>query len=315
MQEDVWQAHARKSASLQTISTWIKSLSQRATPDWLQSLGKRLITAFIAMPIVIVILWMGGWYAFGGAVTILGLGIYELKSMFEKLGYRPLTILSFIYGLFLFLGAMIPTTFFSFTRQTVMEVTITTLVLGSLSWLLIMRPKLGNALLDWALTLVMTLYLAWPLSYLLTLRGMELGPNSPRFWWTIVVFLGIWSFDSAAYFSGRFFGRHHLAPTISPSKTWEGVVGGTLLTIVSVWVFTLPIKPSVAWYHILFLSLLISFAATIGDLAESLIKRQTDVKDSGNFFWGHGGVLDRIDSLLFASVVVYFYITLALHSF
>jgi phosphatidate cytidylyltransferase len=292
------------------------TIAERASPEWLKSLSRRVITAIVAIPIVLAVVWYGGWVACILTLFLLGLGIYELKTMFEKLGYHPLTILSFIYGTVLCLGAMIspPNTFFYLDRQTISELTVTTLVLGTLAWLLMRRQGLGTALLDWALTLVMTLYLAWPLSYLLTLRGSISGATSPRFWWLLIALFGVWAFDSAAFFVGRFFGRHHLAPTVSPGKTWEGVIGGYLLTLVAVFVFSIPMRSTIAWYHVLILGTLISFAATIGDLAESLIKRQANVKDSGKFFWGHGGVLDRIDSLLFAAVVVYFYVALVLRA-
>lgn len=309
MRDHAWHFPPRNPTRMQGGKQTRQSILQRATPEWLSSLGRRLVTSIIAIPIVIALLWYGGWVAFAGGALILGLGIYELHSMFYNLGYRPLTGLSFLFGIILFLGAIVVPAW----RQTVMEATVSGLVLGSLSWLLLTRHEHGKALMDWALTLVMTLYLAWPLSYLLALRGMTPGAGTPRFWWLLVVFFGVWAFDAAAFFAGRFFGKHLLAPTISPAKTWEGVVGGMILTVASVFVFTRPITPTVAWYHVLILSALISFAATIGDLAESLIKRQAGVKDSGKFFWGHGGVLDRIDSLLFTAVVVYFYATLILH--
>lgn len=319
MRDHAWRITHRERPNRPRSAVWLQTIIARATPDWMLSLSRRVVTAFIAMPIVVAILWFGGWTAFAGCTILLGLGIYELNFMFTKLGYRPLTWLSFLFGVILFIGALNVG-----LRSTLMEATISLLVLGSLSWLLITRHKHGTGLQDWALTLVMTLYLAWPLSYLLSLRGPEIayrvtahglvaGPGTPHFWWILVVFFGVWAFDSAAFFAGRFFGKHLLAPAISPKKTWEGVVGGVALTIVAVFVFTRPLAQSIAWYHIVALGLLISFAATIGDLAESLIKREADVKDSGAFFWGHGGVLDRIDSLLFAAVIVYFYVTLLLH--
>ncbi len=286
----------------------LSSIKKRLTPDWLTSLSQRLVTAGIAIPIVVVAVWFGGWADVALGILILGLGIYELKKMFEKLGYRPLTILSFCFGSSLFLGILLLPAY----RQTIMEVMVMLLVLGSLSWLLITRHKLGTALMDWALTLVMALYLAWPLSYLIALRGDVIGSSSPAFWYMLIVFFGDWAFDSAAYFSGRFMGKHLLAPVVSPGKTWEGVIGGFFLCLAAVYVFSIPIRGIFAWYHAIALAILISFAATIGDLAESLIKRQAHVKDSGTFFRGHGGVLDRIDSLLFVAVVVYFYVTLVL---
>lgn len=319
--EHAWRAKARdraKPPADEHPPTWADQVAERASPEWVQSVNRRVITALIAIPIVLAMVWFGGWVTFGGAFFIFGLGIYELHSIFHKIGYRPLTGFAFLVGTALLLSALFPA-----WRYLAIEVIVTALVLGSLSWLLI-RRETGKALMDWALTLVMALYLAWPLSYLLNLRGSQLGyqitnhgfvaqGGANNLWWTLVALLGVWAFDSMAFFTGRFFGRHKLAPNISPNKTWEGVVGGTVLALVAAFIVTRPIAPAVAWYHVIVIGLLISFAATVGDLAESLIKRQADVKDSGGFFWGHGGVLDRIDSLLFAGMVIYFYVVLILH--
>jgi len=122
----------------------------------------------------------------------------------------------------------------------------------------------------------------------------------------MTILLGVWSFDGAAFFSGRYFGRHKLAPLISPGKTWEGVIGGLVACVITCLVTTV-VPLGVPWYLSMLLAVLIGVAATLGDLSESLIKRQTRVKDSGQIMPGHGGMLDRIDSLLFAVIVVYIF--------
>jgi phosphatidate cytidylyltransferase len=118
-----------------------------------------------------------------------------------------------------------------------------------------------------------------------------------------------WVSDTAAFLIGRRFGRHKLAPNISPSKTWEGTIGGIASAILISFlfftptVFQLPLAP---WSAIL-LATFASIMGQVGDLVESLFKRNLGVKDSGNLMAGHGGVLDRIDSLIFAGTVVYYY--------
>ena len=126
-------------------------------------------------------------------------------------------------------------------------------------------------------------------------------------WWLLVALLGVWVFDGAAFFAGRHFGRHKLAPLISPGKTWEGVVGGFVFCILVCLILTVVRPLGLPWYLAILLALLIGIAATLGDLAESLIKRQTNVKDSGQMMPGHGGLLDRIDSCLFVLIVVYIF--------
>ncbi|MGH8279108.1 MAG: phosphatidate cytidylyltransferase [Gammaproteobacteria bacterium] len=119
----------------------------------------------------------------------------------------------------------------------------------------------------------------------------------------------IWAADSAAYFAGRAFGQHKLAPAVSPGKTWEGVVGGTVGLLVVAWLgaqWFLPLQG----YWLFLICLVTGWWSIVGDLAESLFKRQAGVKDSGGLFPGHGGVLDRIDSLTVA--VPIFWLGLAL---
>src|SRR5579884_585729 len=98
--------------------------------------------------------------------------------------------------------------------------------------LLFFRKRLDGTLLDWALTLAIALYLGWPLSLLPLLRGYQVG-ISPGFWWVLAVLVGCWGFDTGAFFAGHFFGRHKLAPRISPAKSWEGVVGGLIFSIIA----------------------------------------------------------------------------------
>src|SRR5207245_2156367 len=143
-------------------------------------------------------------------------------------------------------------------------------------------------------TMAIAIYLGWPMSFLLVLRGSDIG-WSHGLWWLATLFAGVWGFDSGAFFAGHFFGRHKLAPRISPGKTWEGVLGGLVFSVAAAVLFAgLPMN--VPWYLAVLLGLLIGVASTLGDLAESLIKRQTHVKDSGQFMPGHGGILDRVDS-------------------
>lgn len=124
-------------------------------------------------------------------------------------------------------------------------------------------------------------------------------------WWLMYVFVLVWGADSGAYFAGRTFGRHKLAPNVSPAKSIEGLIGGlmTTLAIVLVVAFTqLHLNGQGLWYFI-GLSMLTVLASVQGDLFESMIKRQAGIKDSGTILPGHGGVLDRIDSLMAAAPI------------
>lgn len=123
-------------------------------------------------------------------------------------------------------------------------------------------------------------------------------------------FFGIWATDTGAYFAGRLFGKNLLAPTISPKKTWEGLGGGVVLSAVFVCIYKYTLLPQIDWLDVAVLTFLLGPLAQLGDLAESLLKRTVDKKDSGNIIPGHGGMLDRCDGFLLSAPLFYLYISL-----
>ncbi len=267
--------------------------------QWNRSVGQRVITAVIAIPVVLAFVWLSGWWGFAVAFLAVILGVYELHNMMVHEGYHPIIWMSFALSILFLLAAMFPQ-----QRLILLEVGLSAALLITFP-LLFIRKKLDGAMVDWSLTLAIPVYLGWPMSVFLLLRGFP-GGITPGFWWILTVFLGVWGFDSGAFFAGHFFGKHKLAPNISPAKTWEGVAGGLVFSIAAALLLTTwPL--GIPWYLAILLGILIGIAATLGDLAESLIKRQTHVKDSGQFMPGHGGLLDRIDSLLFAVIVVFIF--------
>jgi phosphatidate cytidylyltransferase len=152
------------------------------------------------------------------------------------------------------------------------------------------------------------LYVGWMLSFLVDLR-LEAGRN-----WVFFALFVTFGSDTAAYFIGRVLGKHRLAAQISPHKSWEGAGGGLLGAVAVSLLFTLstPLQIPLSIGQGIILALLVSVFGQIGDLAESLLKRNTGVKESGNSIPGHGGFLDRMDSVVFAGVTVYLYYTLTL---
>ncbi len=272
------------------------------------SVGQRWLTASIAIPVVLLFVWFGGWASFAAILLVVVLGTFELHTMLLHGGYHPLIWISFALSVLFLIAAMLP-----LQRLLILETSLGMALLVSFPWLFF-RRQLDGVLVDWALTLAISIYLGWPMSLFLLLRGFGSGVLHtaagqwlflPRgAWWVLVSLLGVWTFDGAAFFAGRYFGRHKLAPLISPGKTWEGVIGGFVLSIITSLIVTV-IPLGVPWYLAVVLGLLIGAAAVIGDLAESLMKRQTNVKDSGQIMPGHGGMLDRIDSVLFAIIVTY----------
>lgn len=272
---------------------------EKAERQWFRSVGLRAITALVGIPIVLAVLWLGGWWAFATAALVTVLAIYELHTMMLHEGYHPVILVSLALSALFLVAAMLPQ-----QRLLLLEIGVSVALLVSFP-ILFVRKKLEGAMVDWSLTMAIALYLGWPMSFLLLLRGYQTG-LSDGLWWLLTLFGGVWGFDTGAFFAGHFFGRHKLAPIISPGKTWEGVFGGLVFSVAAALLFT-ALPMGVHWYLAVVLGLLVGVAATLGDLAESLIKRQTHVKDSGQFFPGHGGILDRIDSILFAVLVVYIF--------
>ena len=270
--------------------------------QWSRSVGLRVITAVVLIPIVLGFLWLGGWWSFALAALVVARGMYELRKMTLHAGYQPLILISLALSLVFLIAAMLPP-----QRLILLEIGISAALLLTFT-LLFFRKQIERAVVDWALTIAFAVYLGWPMSFLLLLRGYQIGWSS-GLWWLLTLFGCVWGFDTGAFFTGHFLGRHKLAPMISPGKTWEGTVGGMVVSIVAALVLaTVPL--GVPWYLTVPLGILIGVAATLGDLAESLLKRQTHVKDSGGVLPGHGGILDRIDSLLFGAVVIYFFVLL-----
>lgn len=278
-----------------------------ATPDpnaanrqWMRSLLLRVLSALVGIPIILGLLWAGGWVLFGGLLVLTVSASYELHRMLTGDGRRPLSLFSLALSLDFLLAAIVTS-----WRVPLIEGGISILLLLTFTWLLVARKTLDGSLVDWALTMAVPFYIGWPLSLFLLLRGSSHFSFSAGFWLMLVVIGGVWVFDSAAFFTGRFLGRHKLATLVSPSKTWEGVIGGMIGGIGATLLLTLPLH--IPFYHAIILGILISIAGQVGDLAESLLKRQTHVKDSSHLIPGHGGMLDRIDSQLFAVIVVYLY--------
>jgi len=152
------------------------------------------------------------------------------------------------------------------------------------------------------------IYLGWLGGYLISLRNLPDG-----LWWMMVALPTIWISDSGAFLIGRSFGRHSLARRLSPKKTWEGYAAGVVFGTIGaglcglLWHLR---SPLVTPGRALIMGLVLSVVAPFGDLGESMIKRQFGVKDSSNLLPGHGGVLDRIDSIMWTGIISYFLITL-----
>ncbi|KUO66064.1 MAG: phosphatidate cytidylyltransferase [Gracilibacter sp. BRH_c7a] len=258
---------------------------------------KRVLSALIGAPLLLGITWLGGTYL---AVTILILALLALREFLvigQQAGIASNTGLTFFFcALWLFIFVI------GYTQWL--------LPLGVI-WFIIVFAGYALAYPDRSYTEASYNFLAliYPVllfTYLFYLREL---PNG--FLWAIYVFVTVWLTDTGAFLTGNALGKRKLAPRVSPNKSVEGALGGLIVAIVSGFFFWMWTDLG-SLLVILMLSLLTSIVSQMGDLFESAIKRSAGVKDSGNLIPGHGGVLDRFDSFLFAIPVVYFALMIGL---
>ena len=158
----------------------------------------------------------------------------------------------------------------------------------------------GDTLVDWGYTAAGAIYTGWTLSLFLRLRAGDDGLE-----WVLLAVLATFATDTGAFLVGRAIGRTRMAPRISPGKTWEGAVGGWLAGVSATAGLAVLLDLPITQAEAIALGALVGVVAQVGDLVESMLKRAAGVKDSGTLIPGHGGVLDRLDSVVFAIVVVY----------
>lgn len=273
-------------------------------------LKKRIITALWGIPLLIVAVWFDKplpWFTVFVAVWGL-LAAFEFYRMVAVSGVPPLTYFGLIWTLLFILSRnadLLSILEPYFNPDLLTPLLLTSAMVLSLIWLLL-RPQKEGASIGWAWTIAGILYVGWLLSYLVALRGLDDGRN-----WVFFVLFVTFASDTVAFFVGRALGRHHLAPGISPGKTWEGTVAGVFGAIIVSLFFILPtpLILHISLWQAILLGFLVSVFGQCGDLVESLLKRNMGVKESGKLMPGHGGVLDRTDSIVFAGIVVYLYYT------
>jgi phosphatidate cytidylyltransferase len=262
-------------------------------------LRKRVITALWGIPLLIVAIWFDEPFQWFTLFAVLWgvLAVFEFYSMTGVARIIPLTGFGLVWTLLFIFSPHID-------YENYDCLLLTSAVVLSLILLVVIRQK-ERVFISWAWTIAGVLYVGLLLSYLVTLR-LEAGRS-----WVFLALFATFGSDTAAYFIGKALGRHRLAPRISPAKTWEGTIGGLIGAVIISLLFTLPtpLQLPLGYGQAVLLGILISVFGQIGDLVESLLKRNTGVKESGNLMPGHGGLLDRMDSVVFAGVVVYLYYT------
>jgi phosphatidate cytidylyltransferase len=264
---------------------------------------KRLWVAVILLPIGVAAILAGGWYLTALVAIFMCMAALEYSNLFRTGGLQPATILV-VAGTFILLIGRNLTGFNSAGWM------ISLIILAAMTYHLVMYERgSDSAATDFAVTLAGILYIGWFGAYFISLRNLPEGK-----WWILVVLPAVWFADAGAYFIGKRFGKHPLSPRLSPKKTWEGYLGGIVTGVLFTAMFSAiwrvgagPASAITAGRGAL-VGLVMGIFPTLGDLGESMIKRQMGVKDSGNMLPGHGGAFDRIDSWLWAVVLGYYMI-------
>ncbi len=257
---------------------------------------KRWITALCALPFLLVLVRYGGTWAFALFIVIIALlGLREYYAMVLTGGQKILEGAGLASGCLLLVGSCL------YGLEAVSGITAVCFI--GICTLCLFSLKKGDAASDiLARTVCGVIYIPFLLSHLILLRNQADGSV-----WIFFVLFVVFALDTCAYYAGTYAGRHKLYPRISPNKTWEGAVGGLAGALSVGLFFKVFFLTDVAWTHLILLTFYVAISGQIGDLVESMIKRSVNVKDSGCLLPGHGGILDRIDSLLFASPIVYYY--------
>lgn len=282
---------------------------------------KRVLTAAVLVPLVLLVVFRAPLWLF--ALVVAGvaiLALHEYLNILKAHDLKPMRILAYAVGLLAFcwtyiqcVPMLVVVPLPKFVQDGWGVVLMLPIIFGIP---LVFRSDLRKGLLDSAGSCFGVLYIPFSLMLLLPLRS----GFSP--WLVVFVLFSVWAGDTAAYYVGRTLGRHKLAPAVSPNKTWEGSAGSIIASVAVAFLifhYQLEVTNLFRGFHgteleyfpsrgqMIVLGIVTNIAAQFGDLFESAIKRSAQIKDSGSLLPGHGGVLDRIDALLFAIPVVWYY--------
>jgi phosphatidate cytidylyltransferase len=254
------------------------------------NLASRVVVAAIGLPAVLGIVYLGGWWLFVLLAVAAAIALHEYARLTRSL--RPVVLAAYAGAFLALLGARLGGLDWMFAGFLV------TLPLAFvLHWIATTRQSATIAV---ASTVLGSAWIGLGTAHFMLLRAIPANGRLATFTVLLAVFAG----DIAAYFAGRMIGRHKLAPTLSPGKTWEGFVFGTAATVFVAFV-ALYKQHYVSIADSIVLGIVLAVAGPLGDLFESALKRDMQVKDSGRLLAGHGGMLDRLDAPLFAGVAAY----------
>lgn len=256
----------------------------------------RILSAFVLLGGVIGLVFAGLYGVYALVLILGGLGLWEFNGLSDRMGSRAPAWLLFPLGLF-----------FAFSGTLLKGIDVTLVLalalVGGLGAFLVL-PGQRQGLSRWAMGMAGALYVGMPFNFYLLLYTSK--PHGLE--WTLFTIFAVVVSDAAALLIGSRIGRHPFFTSVSPNKTLEGAIAGVVGAVI-VMLIGVSAVIGASPVHAIVLGLLVGISAEVGDLVESQMKRLADVKDSSHLIPGHGGVLDRIDSILFPPILVYFYVT------
>jgi phosphatidate cytidylyltransferase len=262
---------------------------------------KRVIVSLVGVPLILISAYLGGYYFFSFVAIISLFSFYEFGLLVKNKGANINLPLG---GLIIFISLL--NEYISFTEFEVI------ILLASLSLLIVelFRNK-GSAIYNLGSTYLGIFYIGIFAASLIALRELQFSTvetNENGAYLIICILASIWIGDSAAYYGGITFGRHKLFPRVSPKKSWEGSIFGFIFSVGALILARLIVLDFLNWVNVLAIGIIIGIVGQIGDLVESLLKRDSEVKDSSSLIPGHGGFFDRFDSLLFSAPAIWLYL-------
>jgi len=257
----------------------------------------RILSGSIFIAVVLAALYIGTYGVYVLAIALAGLALWEFRGLSDGMGSRAPSWLLFPLGaFFVFSGTVL--------KQVDLAVVLSLALVGGLAAFLVV-PGRRQGLGRWAMGLAGALYIGMPFNYYLLLYTSQ--PHGLV--WTAFTIFAVIASDAAALLVGSRLGKHPFFASISPNKTLEGAVAGVVAAVV-VMLVGVSVVLGISPLHAIVIGFLVGSTAELGDLVESQMKRIAEVKDSSHLIPGHGGVLDRLDSILFPPILVYFYVTM-----
>lgn len=255
-------------------------------------LKTRILSAIVGISIIFTIIYAGGMFWQGLVLLLALIAYYEYLQMMRHKNYLPLTIAGYLLLIFWLFSQQLGEWFYPCFFFLIIIIVINTVF---------KYPQLK--VINTALSFFGACYLGFLFSFAMRMGDLEKGSLA-----VLLALLLTWASDTGGYFGGRFWGKHKMAPLLSPNKTWEGAIGSIVLTSITAVLFFIFAEMKInIWAYVVLLGILASIMAQFGDLFISGIKRYFAVKDTGKIIPGHGGILDRFDSFLLVVPLVFYY--------